>query len=179
MEYKEMFALLGRYIFLVLLALFGFFLIYYLLTPLTIYPVYLLLKIVYSSIILLPGTNTLFIEGNYISLVSACIAGSAYYLLLLLNFTTPMNIKTRVKSISFLIISFLFLNIIRIFIFSILYLSGYSFFDLTHKVVWYIGSTFLVVGLWFLNVWVFKINAIPFYSDVKNIFHDVINKDKQ
>ena len=171
-----MFALLGRYIFLVILALFGFFLIYSLLTPLTISPVFWLLKIIYSNIIILPGTNTLFIDGNYINLISACIAGAAYYLLLLLNFTTPMNIKTRAKSISFLIISFLFLNILRIFIFTILYLSGYSFFDLTHKIVWYIGSTFLVIGLWFLNVWFFNINAIPFYSDIKNIFGDIKNK---
>lgn len=174
-----MFALLGRYIFLVILALFGFSLIYSLLTPLTLYPAFWLLKIIYSNIIILPGTNTLFFEGNYINLISACIAGSAYYLLLLLNFTTPMNMKTRAKSISFLVTSFLFLNILRIFIFTILYLSGYSFFDLAHKIVWYIGSTFLVIALWFLNVWFFNIKAIPLYSDIKNIFYDVINKNKQ
>jgi hypothetical protein len=56
---------------------------------------------------------------------------------------------------------------LRIFILSILFVSGISFFDFAHKSFWYVGSIVFVVLIWFLGVKLFKIESIPFYSDIK------------
>lgn len=165
--------MLSRYLIIIILALFNLSIIYIIFTPITISLTALVLKVVYSDSLLFPSTTTLFVQGGYINLIPACIAGSAYYLLLLLNLTTPMDEKTRAKSISFLILSFLFINVLRIFIFSILFVSGFQYFDLAHRWVWYLGSTFLVVALWFINILIFKISEIPIYSDIMNIIRDI------
>jgi len=178
MNHKELTSLLIRYIFLIALVFLVLDLISYLLTPTTIYLSLQLIKLVYHNSVLLTGTQTLFVNGNYITLISACIAIAAYYLLIFLNLTTPMSLAARTKSLAFLILSFLILNIIRIFIFTILFVSGYSFFDLAHEIVWYAGSTLLLVILWFANVLLFRIKEIPIYSDIKEILRDVKNKKK-
>ena len=65
---------------------------------------------------------------------------------------------------------FLILNIARIFFLSIAYVNGYSWFDFTHKLFWYLGSSIFVVGIWFAEVKLFKIKQIPFYSDLKFLY---------
>lgn len=172
MDSKEIKLLLLRYIVLIILPLSGLFIFYWIFGNLTIYPSYLIIKTWSANAVLL-GENTIFYNGHYIEIVSACIAGSAYYLLLILNLTTPMQTKKRIKSISFIIISFLILNIFRIVIFAHLYDSGFNYFDLAHKAVWYFGSTFLVVLIWFANVFIFRIHAIPIYTDVRNIIRSI------
>ena len=157
-----------RYILLIIIGLPGPYLFYLIFTPLTIYPVYAILKLVYSSI-LLEG-NILVLNSHSISLIPACIAGSAYYLVLILNLATPMNLRARLKSLLFMFISFLFLNILRIVIFSALFVGGFELFDIAHKTVWYLGSTLLVVAIWFFAVYAFKIRTIPFYTDFKTLF---------
>ena len=157
-----------RYILLIIAGLPGLYLFYLIFTPLTIYPVYAILKLVYASA-LIEG-NLLIINGHSISLVPACIAGAAYYLVLILNLATPMNLRTRLKSLLFMFISFLFLNILRIVIFSALFIGGFALFDIAHKTIWYLGSTLLVVVIWFSAVYAFKIRAIPFYTDFKTLF---------
>jgi len=169
-----MFLLLGRYVFLAVLGIFGFSLIYLIFTPLTSYLSFYVIKLVYSEAML--SDNMINIGNNQIQLIEACIAGSAYYLLLFLNLTTPIPVKKRIKSLSFLILSFLILNVARIFIFSTLFISGYSFFDLTHKIIWYLGSTIFVIALWFTNVYLFKIQNFPVYSDIKSILNDMPRK---
>ena len=160
--------LLFRYILLIIIGLPGPYLFYLIFTPLTIYPVYAILKLVYSSALL--ESNVLVINSHSISLIPACIAGAAYYLVLILNLATPMNLRIRVKSLLFTFISFLFLNILRIVIFSALFLGGFELFDIAHKTVWYLGSTLLVVAIWFSAVYAFKIGTIPFYTDFKTLF---------
>jgi hypothetical protein len=59
---------------------------------------------------------------------------------------------------------------VRIFFLGILYIYGSPFFDLLHKILWYFGSVFLTVGIWFLEVYLFKIKEIPFYSDLKFLY---------
>lgn len=178
MKNKEVKSLLSRYIILLLLAVANLYLFYKIFTPLTLYPVAWFLKIFYNGF-LLPGTSTIFVSGLYIELIPACIAGAAYYLLLMLNLTTPMPNKTRAKSIIFLMISFLMLNILRIVIFSYLAVNSYQYFDLTHKLVWYFGSTALVVIIWFANVYIFRISSIPVYTDIINIIADIKKKSKR
>lgn len=169
MNNKECFSLAARYIFLLILAFFGFPLIYLIFRPLTTYPVLYILDIFYKNVTLFPGTITLFVNGSYITLVDACISGAAYYLLIFLNITLPLKKNVRVKSLAFLIFSFLILNIARIVIFTILFNASPAIFDVTHKLFWYLGSTILVVILWFVCVFLFKIKSIPIYTDIKNL----------
>ncbi|MEK6819277.1 MAG: pacearchaeosortase [Nanoarchaeota archaeon] len=161
-----------RYISLLILGIFSTTFFYFIFTPLTVYPVFWILRLIEGSTKLLPG-NLIFVKGFYAEIISACVAGAAYYLLLILNLATPMKHKKRIFSLIFLLGSFLFLNISRILLFIYLLFSGYQYFDLTHKLTWYFGSTILVVLLWFLNVFLFNIKNIPIYTDMKNLFSDV------
>ena len=156
-----------RYLTLLILALFNLKIIYLIATPLTIYPVFFALKLFYSPVSLIGST---IIFGNTaISIISACVAGSAYYLLLLLNISIPMKPKLRLKSLSFMILIFLILNVLRTIIFSLLFASGFEYFDITHRFVWYFGSTILIIGIWFFSVFLFNIKEIPVYSDIKTL----------
>jgi len=165
--------LIGRYISLVLLGLFNLGIFYFVFTPLTVYPVFGVLRIFDSSARLLAG-NTLFFGGLYAAIIPACVAGAAYYLLVILNLTSPMSVKTRIRSLAFLMFAFLILNIVRILVFAMLLTFGYEYFDIAHNLSWYFGSTILVILIWFSNVWMFKIRSIPIYTDIKDVFEDVI-----
>ena len=69
-------------------------LFYFVFTPLTIYAIYLIF-ISYSPVVV--GIQ-MFIGNEIFEFVEACIAGSAYYLLLILNILTKdIKFKTRVK----------------------------------------------------------------------------------
>ena len=171
MNSKQAYYLLSRYLILIILGLF-FNIFYLIFTPLTIYPSYFILSIFYPSIKLL-SSNILSFGIIQAKLITACIAGAAYYLLLILNLTTSMKNKTRIKSILFILLAFLILNILRIVVFSALLFNSYLYFDFTHLFFWYFGSTILIVFIWFANVKLFKINSIPVYTDFKNILKEI------
>ena len=176
MNSRESFSMFVRYFALILVGVFGMGVIYAIFTPLTIYPVFWILNLFYSIDL---ENNTLFVNNFSINLIQACISGAAYYLLLILNLSTPMESKKRIKSLAFIIVSFLILNIVRIIIFTVLFIAGFSYFDLAHKLVWYFGSTILVVAIWFVNVNLLKIKSIPAYTDLKNLFNKIDNKGKR
>ncbi len=157
-----------RYLIIILISLSGLYLFYAVFSPLTIYPVYFLLNILFD--VSLQG-STIFVQRIPIEIIGPCIAGSAYSLLLVLNLALPkINIKKRILMISLSFLTFLLINILRIFLLSILYISGSSWFDFTHKLFWYGISTIFVVGIWFLEIKIFKIKEIPFYSDLKYLY---------
>ncbi len=113
-----------RYLLLIIVALPNLWIFYAIFTPLTIYPVYFISKIFFN--LTLSGT-TLFINGVVpIQLIEACIAGAAYYLLFILNITTP-NIKLgkRIQMILLSFLAFLVLNIIRIVSLIFVFVGGY------------------------------------------------------
>ena len=176
MNSKELFYLFARYFVLIAIGLFGTSIIYSVFTPLTIYPVFWVLNLFYSVSL---ENSTLFINNLSINIIPACIAGAAYYLLLILNLSTPLELRTRAKSLAFIISSFLILNIIRIVIFAALFIQGFSYFDFAHKLTWYFGSTILVAVIWFMNVFILKIKSIPACTDLKNLFNMVMNKGKR
>ncbi len=158
-----------RYLILILVALPNLWLFYFIFAPLTIYPVYFLFNIFFDASL----------SGNMISisdcvpfeLIGACIAGAAYYLLLILNLSIPnIKLKKRIKMILFAFTSLLIVNILRIFILGLIYLAGFSWFDITHKIFWYFLSTLFVVIIWFTEVKLFKIKDIPIYSDIKFLY---------
>ena len=162
-----------RYSILLVIGIIGTPFFYSIFTFLTIEPVYLLLNIFFNPSLI---SNIIIINNLPIEIIGACVAGSAYYLLLILNLSMP-GIKFG-KRIMLLLFSFsllLILNILRIFLLSVLYVSQFSLFDITHKLFWYVGSIVFVVGIWFLSVGIFKIKEIPFYSDIKSL----LNKKKK
>jgi exosortase/archaeosortase family protein len=153
-----------RYFILIIFGISNAVIFYFLFTSLTIYPVYFLLKLFFNTSLI---SNVLLIHDIPIEIIGACIAGSAYYLLLILNLSTPgIKLGKRILVLFFSFFSLLIVNILRIFLLSILLISGTSFFDFVHELFWYVGSVFFVVLIWFLSVKLFKIKAIPFYSDV-------------
>lgn len=159
--------LLLRYSILLILAFPDLWLFYALFTPLTIAPSYYLINIFFPSQL---SGNMIISKYGVIELIDACIAGSAYYLLLILNLTTPfIKLGTRIKAIAYSFTAFLVTNILRIFLFSALFFLGYELFDTAHLIVWYGVSTLLVFFIWISEIKIFKIKAIPVYTDIKSI----------
>lgn len=113
-------------------------------------------------------------------MIKACIAGSAYYLLLIFNLSTPrIKFEKRIKLITSAFLIFLLANILRIVALTAMYLSGSAFFDITHRTTWYFGSVVLVLLIWFYQVRKYKINAIPFYSDIKFLYENSLLRKKK
>ncbi|MDP3992443.1 MAG: pacearchaeosortase [Nanoarchaeota archaeon] len=171
---RKFFGILLRYSILILTALPNLFLFYLIFTPLTAYPVYWLLSIFHDAS-LLNNDVILINQAISIELIEACIAGSAYYLLLILNLSTPgIKLNRRIKIIALSFLIFLVVNVFRIFILSLIAVSGSSFilglFDITHWIFWYALSTIFVVAIWFAEVRIFRIKEIPFYSDIKFLY---------
>ncbi|MEK6840805.1 MAG: pacearchaeosortase [Nanoarchaeota archaeon] len=170
---REALNMIWRYLILVIVAVPNLWLFYLLFTPLTVYPVYWLLGLFYDASLLGKG---IVVINQFLSieLTKACIAGSAYYLLLILNLSTPkISLSKRAKMIVFSFVAFLIVNILRIFILSIVAVSGSGFFDITHRIFWYSLSTIFVVAIWFAEIWIFKIKEIPFYSDINFLYKNI------
>jgi len=161
--------ILSRYFILVLAALPNLAIFYFIFTPLTIYGVYFLLKLFFP--VLLSGNSITLNNNLFISIIPACVAGAAYYLLFMLSMSIPnIKISKRIFLILISFFSFLIVNILRIFLLSVLYFNNFPFLDFLHKFLWYFGSTILTVGIWFLEVYLFKIKELPFYSDLRYLY---------
>ena len=169
--------LLLRYVILLGL-MFTLPIIYKILTPLTIYSTGFLLKIFYQVSIL--GEIIVIFPDTVIQIIAPCVAGSAYLLLLILNLTLPMKLKTRVYSILFSTVLLFALNILRILFLAVLLVNSSQFFDFTHKLFWYFLSTVFVAGIWFFTAFLFRIKQIPIYSDIKYLISSIkVKKNKK
>ena len=168
-ENKSFLDILIRYFILLVAALPDFGIFYFVFTPLTIYAVYFILSMFFNVSLM---KDVILISGRFpIQIIGACVAGSAYYLLLILNLSTPgIKFVKRMKMISFSFLVFLVFNILRIVLLSSIFVNGSPAFDIVHLASWYFGSVILVVLIWFAEVKFFKIKEIPFYSDVKKMF---------
>src|SRR3989344_706251 len=161
---KKLLDIFIRYLILVAIAIPGIYIFYLIFTPLTVYPSYFLFNLFFETS--LKG-NIITVKSFPIEIIQACIAGAAYYLLLILILSTRnIKLNKRIKIISLSFSLLLLLNILRIFFLGILYISESAFFDISHKLFLYSGSTLFVVLIWFLQVWLFKIKEVPFYSDL-------------
>ena len=168
--------LVVRYVLLVIIALPGLWIFYFIFTPLTVYPIYFLLNLFYD-VSLISGNILLINREIPIEFIKACIAGSAYYLLTILNLATPkIKLKKRINMLLLAFAIFLVLNLLRIFLLSFLAISGSSYFDVTHILFWYSLSTIFVVAIWFAEVKLFKIKEIPFYSDLRFLYKSLLRK---
>lgn len=171
MNKKEMLkSIFVRYILLIILPLNGLFIFYLILTPLTLYPLYSLFYCFFDTILNF-GKSIIYVQSVPIEIINACIAGSAYYLLLIFNLSTPnIKLSKRAKMIFFSFLTFLLVNILRIFILSMMYIYHSPIFEIVHKLTWYAGSVVLVIIIWFYQVKKYKIKEIPFYSDLKFLY---------
>ena len=167
---KKFIDIILRYLIIVLVAFPGLWIFYFIFTPLTIYPTYLFFGL-FSDVVLIG--NILIINSDLaVEFIRACIAGSAYYLLLALNLSIPdVKLKKRFKMIAFAFALLLFVNLIRII--TLISIYGFKYFDVTHEFFWYFVSTIFVVGIWFFEVKIFKIKQIPFYSDLKFLYKQI------
>lgn len=172
---KQFLDLIIRYLVLVLVALPNLWIFYFLFTKLTIYPIYFLLNLFFDSSL---NLNVIIISNCCpIEIINACVAGSAYYLLVILNLSTPkIKLKQRFIMLAGSFAAFLIVNILRIFVLSLIIISGSSWFNFTHKLFWYFGSVFFILGIWFGEVKLFKIKEIPFYSDIKFLYQNSLIK---
>ena len=165
-----------RYLIIILIAIPNLFVFYFIFTPATIYPVFGAFKILFNEVLL--NSNIFQINREFfLEIIPACIAGSAYYLLFVLNLSTPkIKIKKRIKMILFSFAFLLILNILRILILSLIFVyssATSNLFDITHKLFWYFGTTIFVVLIWFIEVKTFKIKEIPIYSDIKYLYKEI------
>ncbi|MBT3404748.1 pacearchaeosortase [archaeon] len=157
-----------RYLILLLVAIPNLYLFYKIFTPLTLYSVYFILDIFFEPGLILNMIYLPFLKLPVV-LIPACIAGSAYYLLLILNLSiSNIKIKKRITMILYAFAALLIFNILRIFF--LILLADSSMFEITHKFFWYFLSTIFVVLIWFSEVKLFKIKQIPFYSDFKFLY---------
>lgn len=155
-----------RYLILIAASFPGLWIFYFVFTPLTVYPVFYLLSLFFETILV---KNVVVINNEVpIELIRSCIAGSAYYLLLVLNLSIPgINIEKRAKMILISFAALLLVNIARIIVLSFIFLGNFVIFVTAHQFLWYFMSTIFVVAIWFTEVKFFKIREVPFYSDLK------------
>ena len=172
---KPLFNIVMRYIILLAIALIVSFssLFYDIFLLLTIYPLNWLLNLSYMSFVY---NSSILVESANISIIPACVGVSAYLLLLILNLSVAMSLKKRVFSILFSFSCLLLANILRIYLLILLLLNGSSYFDALHMLLWYFTSIVLVVGIWFLTAYIFKIRAIPIYTDFQFILKGMKTK---
>ena len=154
--------LFTRYIALLLLGAGNLYIFYKVLTPLTLRTVSGILAI-FSPVTV--ADNLIRFRGIIIEIVPACVAGSAFFLLLFLILATA-EIKPGKRSLLIVIsmLSLFLLNVVRIIILA--GLSRSSYFTAAHWASWHILSTIFVVGIWFTIVKIYSIKSTPLYSDI-------------
>lgn len=170
---KTLFFILLRYFFVLFLGLGNLFLIYKVFSFPTIFVSYKFLSFFGETYYI---DNIIIFNDSLIEIIGACVAGSAYYLLLILSMSFPLKPKKRFFLITFLIGIFFIINILRI-VFMVFILKT-EYFEKLHFLIWNFFSIALVVCLWFLGVWLFKIKEIPFYKDFKFLL-SLINQKKK
>jgi exosortase/archaeosortase family protein len=168
-ELKKIIGLFARYLFILALGIGNLYLIYKIFTPITFF---ILNKTLFIFANAHFSQGIFYFQNFNIELVQACIAGSAFFLLIFLIFSTA-NIKPK-KRILMLITSIsilLLLNYARI-VFLIL-IANSIYFEIIHWVLWNLVSILLVVATWFLVAKIYKINSIPVYSDIKFLLDNI------
>src|SRR3989344_6720214 len=98
---KNILGMFIRYLALVFVAFPNLWIFYFIFTPLTVYPTYFLLNLFFDASLI---SEAVIMIGQRvpIEIIDACVAGSAYYFLLILNLTTgKIKIKTRIYMVLF------------------------------------------------------------------------------
>jgi hypothetical protein len=57
-----------------------------------------------------------------------------------------------------------------------MFLNNSAWFDITHKLFWFVLSIIFVALIWILTIKVFRIREVPVYSDVAFILKKIKKK---
>ena len=157
---KSLFLFL-RYVFLLIISLGNLWIFYEILTPLTINVLYFILS--FFGTVDLSG-SVIYFSDIVIRIIPACVAGSAFFLLFILIFSTAgIPVKKRIWMTVLAVVSLFVLNIVRILL--LISIVGQSYFDVVHWIFWNLVSVVFVVGIWFWLVRLFDVSETPFWSD--------------
>lgn len=100
--------------------------------------------------------------------IPACVAASAYILLaLLVLLTKDISLNERMQMIVYGWLAILAFNVLRIELLLLTFFSLETAYDTLHLFVWKFMSTAFVILLWLGLARLYKVKAIPVYSDVK------------
>jgi len=147
--------------------LMGYPLFYVILAPLTLHFSYFFFSIFQPSALI---GDTIQTQTASFKFIPACVAASAYILLAMLVFLTkdiPWN--ERLQMIVYGSLAILAFNILRIELLLLTFFKLETAFDTIHLFVWKFMSTAFVVLLWLGLAKLYKVKAIPVYSDLKHI----------
>ena len=162
---RKIVGLFSRYLTILVLGLGNLYIFYKILTPLTIRITHAILSIFTHTFIY---NNVIYLKDVGVEIIPACVAGSAFYLLLLLIFSTAeIKPAIRAKALITALVAFFILNILRILL--LIPLINTNSFGTIHWIFWHLLSTIFVVTVWFAVVEIYKIKPIPIYSDIKYI----------
>ena len=142
----------------------------WILTPITLKLSYITL-LYYNPILI--SADVMVINGIPFSFIEACIATSAYYLIILLVLLTKeITLKQRIKLIFIGSLLILLMNLLRIFILIFVTVNyGFYWFEIIHLAFWKFVSGIYIALVWILLVRYYKIKSVPVYDDIKYLFN--------
>jgi|TARA_Y100000310_G_C20607932_1_gene776503 exosortase/archaeosortase family protein len=108
------------------------------------------------------------------------VAGAAYYLLFVLMIgIKQLNWKKGLKMFFVGSLLILAMNVLRIVILIIISEElGKNYFDAVHLLFWTLVSGVYIAFVWIFLVKKFKVDKIPFYSDLKYFYDRSLFKKK-
>lgn len=162
-ETKKITNLFARYFIILLIALGNFYILYKILTPLTLHATNQILSIFTTTFLI---ENTIHLKHVIIEIAPACVAASAFYLLIaLLLSTSDIKFKTRIYAIITAIAILFALNIARIV--ALTPFTNQPYFETLHWIFWHLISIIFVLVTYLLTIKIYKIKSTPIYSDFK------------
>jgi exosortase/archaeosortase family protein len=165
---KEITDILLRYIILIILGIGNLYVFTLIFTGLTLYSVYFFISLFFDVSLI---NNIIAFDSFSIEIISACIAPSAYYLLTILNLSTPkIKILERLKILFLSFLTFFVFNVFRIFLLVLLVEENINYFHTIHLTFYILISTLFVAVLWIFIARIFKIKQIPLYTDIRFLY---------
>jgi len=164
---KQIKDIVTRIIIALALLMVRFNIFYFLLSKITLYGSLPLLYLLGYSMDV--AGNNVFIDGQSLEFISACVATSAYYLLaLLILLTKDIKLKDRLYLMLYGSLLILIMNIIRIdILLYVLVEFGQNWFEKFHIFFWHVVSSIYVALVWIFLSYKFKVEGVPIYSDFK------------
>ncbi|MFA5061148.1 MAG: pacearchaeosortase [Candidatus Pacearchaeota archaeon] len=173
---KRLVGLFARYLFVLLLGAGNLYFFYTILTPLTVSSVSQTISL-FTEVV--TEGSFIHLESFSIELVRGCVAGSAFFLMFILVFSTAdIKPKKRFYALITSLAMLFVLNFLRILFLVLIYSPTNIYFDAIHWVLWHLVSVCFVVGIWFSVVKLYKFESVPIYSDIKFLLN-FSNKGKK
>ena len=151
-----------------------------LIIPFNIFQFLLLNPTIYTSSMVLDAAGyeneivgeSIRISNYSLEFIPACVATSAYYLLILLALLTKdISLKKGIKTGLYGAILIFAMNQIRIDLLAIILIKyGTNWFENIHLIFWKAISSAYVAGVWIFLAYKLKIMSIPAYSDIMYLF---------